>query len=231
MSTPIYEFEEIIGGYGGSIIVRGVSGGLAAGEVLGITGRNGVGKSTLLKLLYGYLKLQAGSIKFDGHDVSGNSPSANVRAGISYCPQERIVFDDLSVWENLSLMHQTRTVEDLADCFDRFPKLNERLQQRAGTLSGGERKILSFIRTLSEDLPLVLMDEPTEGVQQENIDHMAQLIGQAKSARRSFVVVEQNLNFIETVADHLLVMDQGSVVLAGRVDEINRERLISHLSM
>lgn len=231
MSGAIFEFENIIGGYGGSVVVRGVSGSVAAGALLGITGRNGVGKSTLLKLLYGYLTPQSGAIRFKDRETTGDAPSANVHAGISFCPQERIVFDELSVWENLSLMHPLRTFEDLAVYFDRFPRLKERLQQRAGTLSGGERKILSFVRTLTENHPLALLDEPTEGVQQENIDHMAQLIVEAKSNGRSFVVVEQNLDFLENVADHLMVMDQGLVVLAGRPDELSRGDLIGHLSM
>ncbi|MFP6732377.1 MAG: ATP-binding cassette domain-containing protein [Rhodospirillales bacterium] len=231
MNEILFEFENIAGGYGGSTVVRGVSGRLAAGEVLGITGRNGVGKSTLLKLLFGFLALQSGSVRFAGNRIDGLSPSERNRSGISFCPQERIVFDDLSVWENLSLMHRDRKAEDLSGYFDHFPRLAERIQQRAGTLSGGERKMLSFVRTMGEEQPLILMDEPTEGVQQENIDHMAQLMAEAKSAGRACMVVEQNLNFIHEVADYLIVLDQGRSVLEGPRGELSNDQIISHLGV
>ena len=152
--------------------VRLMSGAVAAGEALCIVGRNGVGKSTLLKLLFGQLPCRAGSIRFEGRDVQAFEATARRSLGISYCPQERPVFDDLSVRDNLTLMRPDRRVDAFEPLFARFPVLGRRLAQHAGTLSGGEKKMLSFVRGFAEAQPLLLVDEPSEGVQWENIVHM-----------------------------------------------------------
>jgi urea transport system ATP-binding protein len=232
MSTvPRLEFSGLAGGYGEVIVVRGIAGAVAAGEVLCVIGRNGVGKSTLLKLLFGQLPCREGSVSFEGRAIDA-APSARRRAlGISYCPQERPVFDDLSVRDNLTLMRADRSLAPFAPFFARFPILERRLEQHAGTLSGGEKKILSFVRGLSEAQPLLLLDEPSEGVQWENIVHMAALIDAAKGEGRALVVVEQNLAFAELVADHYLVIEQGGVALAGRRGEIDRQTLLGHLQV
>jgi branched-chain amino acid transport system ATP-binding protein len=225
-------FAGVAGGYGDVDVVRGVSGAVGAGEVLCVIGRNGVGKSTLLKLLFGQLACRAGSIRFEGREVQPLEATARRALGISYCPQERPVFDDLSVRDNLTLMRAERRVDAFEPLFARFPILPRRLAQHAGTLSGGEKKILSFVRGLSEAQPLLLLDEPSEGVQWENILHMAALIDEAKAAHgRSFVVVEQNLAFAERIADRYLVIEQGAVVLEGRREEIGRERLLEYLQV
>jgi branched-chain amino acid transport system ATP-binding protein len=222
-------FDAVAGGYGDVDVVRGVSGQAARGEVLCIIGRNGVGKSTLLKLLFGLLPCRSGSIQFEGQTIERLEASRHRALGISYCPQERSVFDGLSVRDNLTLMRAERRLDAFEPLFRRFPILPRRLAQHAGTLSGGEKKILSFVRGLSEAQPLLLLDEPSEGVQWENIEHMAASIAEAKAGGRSFVVVEQNLAFAERIADAYLVIDQGRVVRAGRHGEIGREQLLAHL--
>ncbi len=229
MSALRLEFEGVVGGYGDVVVVRGVSGAVAAGEVLCVIGRNGVGKSTLLKLLFGELPCRAGGVRFEGRAIEGIEAAQRRAFGISYCPQERPVFDDLSVRDNLTLMRADRGLAAFAPLFARFPILERRLEQHAGTLSGGEKKILSFVRGLSEAQPLLLLDEPSEGVQWENILHMAALIEAAKGAGTALVVVEQNLAFAELIADRYLVIEQGKVALEGRRDEIDRERLLAHL--
>jgi len=223
------EFDGVVGGYGGVVVVRGVSGTVAPGEVLCVIGRNGVGKSTLMKLLFGQLACRAGSVRFEGLAIERLEASQRRALGISYCPQERPVFDDLSVRDNLTLMRADRRLDVFEPLFARFPILQRRLNQHAGTLSGGEKKILSFARGLSEAQPLLLLDEPSEGVQWENIVHMAALIAAAKRQGASFVVVEQNLAFAELIADRYLVIEQGRVALEGRQGEIDRERLLAHL--
>jgi branched-chain amino acid transport system ATP-binding protein len=229
VSQPVFSFAEIVGGYGAGIVVDKLSGEVAQGEVLCILGRNGVGKSTLLKLLYGFLPCRSGQVIFQGKDITSLDPSTRRHLGMSYCPQERIVFENLSVLENLTLMNHGRSPDDFRLYFDRFPILEQRLSQHAGTLSGGERKILAFVRTMAEDQLFVILDEPTEGVQMENIEHMQVLIEQRKGGGTSFVVVEQNLYFAEMMADNYLVMDQGHVVLYAARDAVNREALLSHL--
>jgi branched-chain amino acid transport system ATP-binding protein len=223
------QFDAVAGGYGDVDIVRGVSGAVAAGEVLCIVGRNGVGKSTLLKLLIGLLPGRAGGVRFEGRALDGLDAAQRRALGISYCPQERAVFDELSVRDNLTLMRADRRVDAFEPLFERFPILKRRLGQHAGTLSGGEKKLLSFVRGLCEAQPLLLLDEPSEGVQWENIEHMVAALAQAKAAGRSFVVVEQNLAFAEAIADAYLVIDQGRVVRQGRHAELGRAQLLEYL--
>jgi len=229
--APVFEFAGITGGYASSVVVRGLGGAVASGEVLGVLGRNGVGKSTLLKLLHGFLPLRDGEIRHRGLDIRALAPAERSRRGITFAPQERIVFDDLSVRDNLWLMHPARRLGDLEPYFKRFPRLRERLGQRAGTLSGGERKLLSFVRAFAEDASLVLLDEPSEGVQRENVEHMIALIKARQTAGTAFVLVEQNLAFAEAVVTRYLVLDQGRAVLAGERDAVTRDAIVAHLGV
>ena len=229
MNAVRLAFDGVTGGYGDIDVVRAVSGRVMPGEVLCVIGRNGVGKSTLLKLLFGQLPCRAGRIEFDGRAIEQVEASQRRRLGLSYCPQERSVFDELSVRDNLTLMRSDRRLDDVEPLFARFPILKRRLNQHAGTLSGGEKKMLSFVRGLSEAQPLLLLDEPSEGVQWENIEHIAAAIGQAKAQGRAFVVVEQNLAFAELIADRYLVIEQGRVVRDGARGELTREQLLAHL--
>jgi urea transport system ATP-binding protein len=229
MSTPRLVFDSVTGGYGSTMIVRDLSGKAIAGEALCVLGRNGVGKSTLMKLLLGYLRCWRGRVLLDGEPIDALDPSGRHHAGLSYCPQERPVFDDLSVRDNLTLMRASRRLTPFRRYFDRFPILERRLNQHAGTLSGGEKKMLSFVRGLAEDQPVVLLDEPSEGVQWENILHMEALIAEKKAAGTAFIVVEQNLAFAERMADQYLVMDQGRAMLEGPRSQIDRHRVLAHL--
>ncbi len=229
MTAPVLHFEGLTGGYGDTTVVRGLSATVPAGHVLGVLGRNGVGKSTLLKLLSGFLSLSAGEVRFAGQALGDMAPAERHRLGMGYCPQERIVFDDLTVRENLALAGIAGMEARLVPCFERFPRLRERLRQRAGTLSGGEKKILSLVRGLAEDTPLVLIDEPTEGVQQENIAHMADMIREQVAAGRAFVIVEQNIGFIGDLAHELLIMDHGECVLQSAAAEVDRARILDHM--
>jgi urea transport system ATP-binding protein len=229
MSAGRLAFEAVTGGYGSTTIVRDLTGAANSGEVLCVLGRNGVGKSTLMKLLFGYLPCRRGRVLLDGKPISQPDPSARRRSGMTYCPQERPVFDDLSVRDNLTLMRASRQLGAFHRYFDRFPILERRLTQHAGTLSGGEKKMLSFVRGLAEDQPIILLDEPSEGVQWENILHMIATIAEKKAAGAAFVVVEQNLSFAERIADRYLIMDQGRAVLEGSSSAIHRSEILAHL--
>jgi urea transport system ATP-binding protein len=229
MSAPRLTFENLAGGYGSTTIVRDLSGAAAAGEVLCVLGRNGVGKTTLMKLLTGYLPCTRGRVLFDGAAITALDLAARRRSGVTYCPQERPVFDDLSVHDNLTLMRESRKLAPFRRYFDRFPILERRLTQHAGTLSGGEKKMLSFVRGLAEDQPVILLDEPSEGVQWENILHMDALIAEKKAAGAALIVVEQNLAFAERIADRYLIMDQGRAMLEGSRAEIERSHVLAHL--
>jgi urea transport system ATP-binding protein len=222
-------FENLKGGYGSTTIVRDLSGAAVGGEVLCVLGRNGVGKTTLMKLLTGYLPCSGGRVLLDDAPITAYDPAARRCAGVTSCPQERPVFDDLSVRDNLTLMRESRRLAPFRRYFDRFPLLERRLNQHAGTLSGGEKKMLSFARGLAEDQPVVLLDEPSEGVQWENILHMEALIAERKPAGTAFIVVEQNLAFAERIADRYLIMDQGRAMLEGSRSEIERSHVLAHL--
>lgn len=227
--TSAFVFEQVVCGYGDTLVVRGIGGRVGSGRVLGVLGRNGVGKTTLMRTLAGFLPLTGGQVRWQGRDLAGVEPHRRLGLGIAYAPQENVVFGELSVADNLWLHLPDRDRARYAESFTNFPLLAGRLNQRAGSLSGGERKLLSFARTLGLASALTLMDEPTEGVQPENIDRMAKMVRRRCADGASFIVVEQNLGFIEAIADDVLVLDHGEVVASGALADLGREALEVHL--
>ena len=209
-SAPLLSIDGLGGGYGDITVIHRFSATVVPGELAFITGRNGVGKSTLVKLVAGHLPIRTGRLIFRGHDLTATPGHRRRHLGLGYAPQEGIVFDELSVAENLTLQYASRSLARYEALFGFFPVLRERLAQRAGTLSGGEKKILSFCRAVAEDTGLVILDEPSEGVQAENIARMAEAIGRAAESGRAFLIVEQNLDLIEEVADRVYLLDRGS---------------------
>lgn len=211
-SAPVLSIDALSGGHGDITVIHRFSAAVAPGELAFVTGRNGVGKSTLVKLVAGHLPVRAGRLTFRGEDLTAAPGHRRRRLGLGYAPQEGIVFDELTVAENLTLQYASRSLDRYEALFARFAFLAERLAQRAGTLSGGEKKILSFCRALAEDTALVILDEPSEGVQAENIARMAAAIREAAAGGRAFLVVEQNLNLVEEVADRVYLLDRGACV-------------------
>lgn len=224
MAAHALQIEALAGGYGEITVVRGVTFAVSAGSVTCIAGRNGVGKTTLARLMTGSLTPSAGRVALSGRDVTVLSAHEHRTAGMGYAPQEGVVFDGLTVAENLTLHRSNRSLDGYAVLFERFPRILERRMQRAGTLSGGEKKIQSFCRAVAEDTALVVLDEPTEGVQPENIQLIAETIVEEKEQGRSFVIIEQNLTLVEAVADEALLMDHGQFIFAtGQRDTMRRE--------
>ena len=211
-SAPVLSIDALGGGHGDITVIHDFSAAVAPGEVAFVTGRNGVGKSTLVKLVAGHLPVRAGRLTFRGEDLTAAPGHRRRHLGLGYAPQEGIVFDELTVAENLTLQYADRALDRYESLFALFPFLAERLAQRAGTLSGGEKKILSFCRALGEGTALVILDEPTEGVQAENIASMAGAVREAAKGGRAFLIVEQNLNLVEEVADRVYLLDRGSCV-------------------
>ncbi|MCY6383597.1 ABC transporter ATP-binding protein [Hoeflea prorocentri] len=220
------QFENLTGGYGGVEILHGVSGEVRAGHVLGVFGRNGVGKTTLARMLTGSLPVASGSVLLSGRTVNDMAAFERRRAGLGYMPQTSMVFDGLTVLENLSMAGSSSR---LAGLYELFPRMRERKDQNAGSMSGGERKIVAFTRTMLEDTDVIVLDEPSEGVQPENIAHMETFISRRRDEGCAIVLIEQNLNMLLGLADSFLGLDSGRIVYQGARKEVTREQLLDVL--
>lgn len=209
--TALLEINNLTGGYRDTNVLFHVSARIEAGGVLGVFGRNGVGKTTLARMVQGGLSAAKGEIHLNGYPIGNHAAHARRHLGIGYMPQTSMVFDDLTVRENLNLGSNRESPDRY---FDRFPRLAERLDQPAGTMSGGERKILAFVRTMIEDTKVIVLDEPSEGVQPENIDHMADCLKERVAAGAGVLLCEQNLSFLTSISDWYLGLDAGKAVLS-----------------
>ena len=225
MSNNYLEINNLSGGYEASQVLFDLSFAIPKTGVTAIVGRNGAGKSTLLQTIMGFNKSTSGSISFERTEITNKSTYARTRLGIGYVPQDRPVFSDLSVRENLligasRLPKKERT--DLAPVLDIFPKLADRLDQKAGTMSGGERKMVGIARALIGQPTLLVMDEPTEGVWHGVVDEIQQrLIEYAKS--NSILIVEQNLDFTIGMASQILLLERG--VISQQVSATDKSEL------
>jgi len=204
--------------YGAAQALRGVSLMAVPGKVTCVLGRNGVGKTSLLRALIGQHPLSSGSISFEGNDITGMSTVERVRAGIAYCPQGREIFPLLTVAENLEtgfapLPRDQRDVPD--DVFSLFPVLKTMLGRRGGDLSGGQQQQLAIGRALVMRPRLLLLDEPTEGIQPSIIKDIGRAISYLRGlGKMAIVLVEQYLDFAKELGDHFAVMDRGAVIYA-----------------
>ena len=205
--------------YGGSHILRDVSLEARRGEVTVILGRNGVGKTTLLKALMGVVPVKTGQIRLDGGDITRATAYERVRAGIGYVPQGREIFGRLTVEENLRMGLASRPAATPlpAELFELFPVLKQMLGRRGGDLSGGQQQQLAIARALAGAPKLLLLDEPTEGIQPSIIKDIGRVIRKlAARGDMAIVLVEQYYDFAAELADAYLVMERGEVVLRGR---------------
>jgi branched-chain amino acid transport system ATP-binding protein len=218
---------EISGGYGDTLVHRSLSLSVAPGEVVAVVGRNGTGKTTLARLVTGELPLAGGTIRL-GERALGPLPGwARAKAGVVSMPQTGMVFDSLSVRENLAL---TGAAPDaLAAIQRRFPRLPERAGQRAGSMSGGERKILGFARSLLMAGTALVLDEPSEGVQPENIAHMQDLILARRQQGGCILLLEQNVSMILAVADRVVALDAGGIGFTLDKEQITRDAVLTAL--
>lgn len=220
---PLLRVDALSAGYGRSQVLFNVSMTAPRTGAVAILGRNGAGKTTLLNTLVGEITPMGGSIAFDGQECAGEGTEHRVRRGLGYVPQEQAIFGSLTVRENLALgtMAQPETVSlDMALEF--FPKLAERLGQQAGTLSGGERKMLAISRAILGRPRLLMLDEPTEGVWVGVIEEIAERL-QRLAREISLVIVEQHVELALRVTDHAYVMDRGTVALDGPSAEIRND--------
>jgi branched-chain amino acid transport system ATP-binding protein len=223
-------------GYGRTDAVKAIDLDVAEGAVVSLIGANGAGKTTTLRGLSGLLKARAGSVKFDGVEMAGQSAHKIARAGIVQVPEGRQVFANMTIEENLRM--GAYLVPDAAEIqrrragvLDRFPRLGERLQQLAGLLSGGEQQMLAMGRALMADPKLLLLDEPSMGLAPLFIEEIFAIIRALKAERRTILLVEQNAQAALEVSDHAYVLETGRIKLEGPADEIanNPEVIAAYL--
>ncbi len=204
--------------YGGSHILRDVSLQATQGKVTVVLGRNGVGKTTLLKSLMGLIPIKTGHIEFDGKAIEKTTPYARARAGVGFVPQGREIFSRLTVEENLrmGLAYKSAGTPIPPELFELFPVLQQMLHRRGGDLSGGQQQQLAIARALAAGPKLLILDEPTEGIQPSIIKDIGRVIRMlADRGDMAIVLVEQYYDFAQELADDYVVMERGSVLARG----------------
>lgn len=241
MTAPLLEVKELKAWYGAAQVLFGVDLQVRRGEVVALMGRNGAGKSTTLKAVMGLLPRRTGQVQFLGEDVSRRDPHRIARAGLGYVPEDRRIFSDLTVMENLEVGRQpARTWPDGSAApgwtpetlFKLFPNLGEMPQRPGGRMSGGEQQMLTVARTLMGNPFVVLLDEPSEGVAPVIVEQMAQMIVALKGQGVSILLSEQNMHFAELVSDRAYVLEKGQIRWQGTMaalsaDEATRRAYLS----
>ncbi len=232
----LLELDGVTAAYDATPILRDVDLTVEEGEIVGVMGKNGVGKSTLMKTVIGLLEPRAGTVTYAGADVTGADADERARAGIGYIPQGRDVFPDLSVEQNIRMGETVNTGSERTlydEIYDYFPILEERADQDAGTLSGGQQQMLAIARALVADPDLLLLDEPSEGIQPSIVDQISEDMRTINQELGTTILfVEQNLGVIREMADRCYAMERGEVV-----DELgpsaltDEERLTSYLAV
>ena len=210
----ILEVRNLHSGYGRIPILMGVTLNVAAGEFLGILGHNGMGKTTLMNTLMGHLPTTGGTVLFDGQDVTKLPPHKRSRAGLGLVPQGRQIFLDLTVQETLRMGMAGQAEEDLAfmdEILALFPRLHRLLNRRGGALSGGEQQLLALARCLCSRPKLMLLDEPTEGIQPSILEEIVETLKMLRGRGLSLVLVEQNLEFIAALSTRVLTIQKGII--------------------
>jgi branched-chain amino acid transport system ATP-binding protein len=202
-------------GYGRIPILNGVSFAVGEGEFIGILGHNGMGKTTLLKALMGFLPATGGSVRFDGNDVTAAEPYHRARLGFGYVPQGREIFPGLTVYDNLRMgcTKQAGAEQDtIGSVLEAFPRLKPLLDRQGGALSGGEQQLLAIARCLCGKPRLVLLDEPTEGIQPSIIDEIVETLQRLRdNGGLTLILVEQNLDFIAALSHRILIIQKGMI--------------------
>jgi branched-chain amino acid transport system ATP-binding protein len=206
--------------YGQSHVLQGINMDIAEGEMVALLGRNGMGKSTALKSIMGLVRISAGSVKFNGREIGGFSPYKIARAGIGYVPEERRIFPELSVMDNLMLGVKGGKIRNTGDprtwtierIFHHFPRLEERINQAGGTLSGGEQQMLTIGRSLMGNPKLLLVDEPTEGLAPIMVEEVRNVLEDInRTAGVSILLVEHNLQVALSLAHRIYLMQKASI--------------------
>lgn len=224
------QVDSLCSGYGSAQVLNGTTLGVTKGEVVALLGRNGVGKTTLLKTIMDIIPARSGTVGLDGGVISGKKTFDIARQGIGYVPQGRGIFDKLTVEENLKMGLRaaatvTATIPEFL--YERFPVLHERKNQIAGTMSGGQKQQLAISRALCGEPKLLLLDEPSEGIQPNIVQDIANFIHELAATRAiSTLLVEQNLSLVKGAADRILIMVKGEIAYEGVPGDLDDEELL-----
>jgi branched-chain amino acid transport system ATP-binding protein len=232
----LLELEDVNAHYGESHILRDVTMEVEEGQIIALLGRNGAGKTTTLRSISGARPpdIRSGTIRYGGEDITGKRPEDISARGISLVPEERRIFSNLSVEENLhvpdisrNLLNRIGRSEETGEVglsneevYEQFPRLNERRDQKAGTLSGGEQQMLAIARTLKQDTELLMLDEPSEGLAPQIVQDVLDIIERIADRDNTILLVEQNAAAAMKLADFCYVLDQGSIVFEGSSEEL-----------
>jgi len=217
-------------GYGRIPILNGVSFAVNEGEFIGILGHNGMGKTTLLKALMGFLPATGGRVQFAGDDITALEPHRRARLGLGYVPQGREIFPALTVHDNLRMgcsKQGSDELETIAEVLEQFPRLKPLLERLGGALSGGEQQLLAMAHCLCGKPRLVLLDEPTEGIQPSIIDEIVETLQRLRaSSGLTMILVEQNLDFIAALSQRILIIQKGAITREVQPGELGDPSLV-----
>src|SRR5713101_5737494 len=230
----LLQMQHVVAGYGGGDILKGVDLYVEKGSITCIVGPNGAGKSTVMRVVSGLLKPRLGEITFDGHPIAGMSPRQVLSLGIVQVPQTHSLFTDMTVRENVRLgafmLNDTKVVNRrLHEIEELFPIVKNRAGERAGSLSGGQQRLVEFARCLMLDPTLILLDEPSMGLDPKTLRQVLEMVKVMQSLGKTVLLVEQNVRTGLGLASHGVVMESGCVRLEGTHDQILGNPEISHL--
>jgi branched-chain amino acid transport system ATP-binding protein len=228
-TAPILAVGEIYTAYGLSRVLFGVSLEVAAGECVCLLGRNGVGKTTTMRSIMGLTAPQQGRVVWKGRDIAGREPYQIADLGIGFVPEDRRIFADLTVWENLDVAARSRggtAAWTLERVFGLFPKLRELVDRQGGFLSGGEQQMLTIARTLMGNPELLLLDEPSEGLAPLVVDHLKDQIARLKQDGLTILLAEQNVDFCLDLADRVYVLEKGHIRYEGTAASFREDESI-----
>ena len=230
MAETVLEVEDLHAGYGPAEVLFGVSLTLQRGEVAALMGRNGAGKSTTLKAIMGLLPPRKGRVRFRGQEIAGQPPFRIARLGLGYVPEDRRIFTDLTVFENLEVgrrpASQGRAAWTPERLFAVFPNLAEMRNRRASAMSGGEQQMLTIARTLMGNPDAVLLDEPSEGLAPVIVEQMAEAVLRMKAEGIAVLLSEQNLDFAAAVSDRAYVIEKGGIRYQGTMEALENDERI-----
>lgn len=231
--------QQLESGYGESVVLRGVTLQVQPGQVVCLMGRNGVGKTTLIKTIMGLIKARSGSVTFKEQDITGKAPGQRAKKGIGYVPQGREIFSQLTVYENLRIgleasrdwaVRKSKVIPPKA--LEKFPVIREMYRRRGGDLSGGQQQQLAFARALSSDPELLLLDEPSEGIQPSIVEDIRQVIRSIRQeGKTAILLVEQSLDFVRSVGDRFYIMEKGAIVWSGDREGLEDPAVMRYLTV